>query len=81
MFLTLFCFSFLLSVGHGFVHYEQFITHVLNMQDSNNCVLDLVSDGERSAISAEFIENIEERWVLLPKGGYKIEQIFIHKLF
>ena len=51
------------------------------MQDSNNCVLDLVSDGERSAISAEFIENIEERWVLLPKGGYKIEQIFIHKLF
>ena len=33
MFLTLFCFSFFLSVCHGFGHYEQFITHVLNLQD------------------------------------------------
>ena len=62
MFLTSFYFIFFLSLCHGFGHDEEFITHVLNLQDVNNCVLGLVSDGERSAISAEFIEKMDERW-------------------
>ena len=62
MFLTSFCLSIFLSSCHGFGHDEQFITQVLNLQDSDDCVLGLVSDGERSAISAEFIANLDDRW-------------------
>ena len=61
MFLIFLCLILVLSLSHGFGDDEKFITDILSSWEIDQCDLGHVSASEKTSISNEFIEKLNQR--------------------